>query len=44
MVKLRKVYTGEEPLFFEFMQEEEKPKVVFSYEQADVQYASKKRE
>jgi|688.fasta_scaffold566469_2 hypothetical protein len=36
MVKLRKVYTGEEPLFFEFLQEEEKPKVVFSYEQANV--------
>lgn len=36
LVKLRKVYTGEEPLFFEFLQEEEKPKVVFSYEQANV--------
>lgn len=34
MVKLRKVYSGEEPLFFEFLQASEtveKKEVVFSY-------------
>ena len=48
MVKLRKVYTGEEPLFFELVtdasMQPKQPEVVFSYAQADAQIASKKRE
>ena len=48
MSKLRKVYTGQEPLFFELVtdpdEKEKQPEVVFSYAQADAQNASKKRE
>ena len=48
MVKLRKVYTGQEALFFELVAEQndlaKEPEVIFSYEKADAQNASKMRE